>query len=225
MIIKFVQILLLIEVGVVINNILMVVFYSLLMGVVIIINMVVLNGVLNIYWGDGIMDVVVIIIGFGYEEMMMISENGIYNLLEFNLGMEYSVSVSKNVVVDNGLLIYVFFIGQCFLLGMNLLQIILFYQVIVGDVNCSNVFIMFDFFLIQCFIIGVQVEFDNCFFWVFVIEGQDMLMDFDVYNVFLYVLMNIMMLMELEIVNFVGVKVGDIFGEVNLSNFGGENEG
>lgn len=224
-IIKFVQTPLPIEVGVVINNTPTVVPYSLSMGAATITNMAALNGVLNTYWGDGIMDAAVTITGPGYEETMMTSENGTYNLPELNPGMEYTVSASKNAAADNGLSTYALFIGQRFLLGMNPPQITSPYQVIAGDANCSNAFTTLDLFLIQRLIIGAQAEFDNCPSWVFVTEGQDMPTDFDAYNVFPYASTNTMMLMEPETANFVGVKVGDILGEANPSNFGGENEG
>lgn len=224
-ILKFIQTPLPVEVGAIVDGIPGTVPYSLSMGSASIVNMAALQGQLSTYWSEGIMDAAVTITGPGYEETMMTNETGTYNLPDLNPGMEYTVSAEKNADPANGLSTYALFIGQRFLLGMNPPQITSPYQVIAGDANCNDAFTTLDLFLIQRLIIGAQSEFDNCPSWVFVTEGQDMPGDFDAYNVFPYESTNTMMLMEAETANFVGVKVGDILGQANPSNFGGEDEG
>ncbi|MEL6656366.1 MAG: T9SS type A sorting domain-containing protein [Bacteroidota bacterium] len=224
-IIKFVQTPLPIEVGAVIGGTPTVVPYTLSMGSASIVNMAALSGNLSTFWGEGIMDAAVTITGPGVEETMMTNEGGTYNMPDLTPGMEYTVSVEKNAAADNGLSTYGLFIGQRFLLGMNPPQVTSPYQVIAGDANCNDAFTTLDLFLIQRLIIGAQSDFDQCPSWVFVTEGQDMPTDFDAYNVFPYESTSSMMLMEPETANFVGVKVGDILGEANPANFGGEGEG
>ncbi|WP_367393055.1 Kazal-type serine protease inhibitor domain-containing protein [Lewinella sp. LCG006] len=220
-VIKFVQTPLPIEVGVVNNGIPMVVPYTLSMGSATITNMAALNGQLSTYWGDGIMNAAVTITGPGMQETMTTSESGSYNLPNLSPGMAYTVSAQKDLDDSNGLSTYALFIGQRFLLGMNPSQITSPYQIIAGDANCNDAFTTLDLFLIQRLIIGAQEAFDNCPSWVFVTEGQTMPTDFDAYNVFPYASTSTMMLTQPETANFIGVKVGDILGQANPSNFGG----
>jgi hypothetical protein len=184
-------------------------------------NMASLEGRIETYWGDGIEEAEVTILGPGVEETMLTNETGNYNMPALNPGMEYSVSAYKDIAPGNGLSTYALFIGQRFLLGYNPPQITSPYQVVAGDANCNDAFTTLDLFLIQRLIIGAATEFDNCPSWVFVADDNEMPTEFDAYNVFPYSSTNTMMLMEPETANFVGVKIGDLLGHANPNNFGG----
>ena len=186
-------------------------------------NMLELNGQLTTYWGEAIMDAEVSITGSGYNSTMMTGEDGIYSMPELLPDASYTVSASKNTAYDNGLSTYALFIGQRFLLGMEPVQITSPYQVIAGDANCNDAFTTLDLFLIQRLIIGAASELNSCPSWVFVSDETNMPTDFDAYNVFPYSSSATMLLTENETTNFVGVKVGDILGQANPEEFGGEN--
>lgn len=188
-------------------------------GSVTITNMLSLGGQLTTYWGEGIMNAEVNITSDTYNSSMMTNESGQYAMPTLAPGYEYTVSANKDLADANGLSTYALFIGQRFLLGMNPEQIVSPYQIIAADANCSNGFTTLDLFLIQNLIIGASDEFTDCPSWVFVADDNEMPTDFDAYNVFPYASSNTMMLMENETANFVGVKIGDILGEANPSNF------
>ncbi len=213
-----------IEVGSMVDFVPTVVPYTLSPGTVSISNMGSVAGGIETYWGDGIMEAAVSIVGPNMDETMMTTETGQYTVPELELGNEYTISVAKDTEPENGLSTYALFIGQRFLLGMEPPQIVSPYQVVAGDANCNDAFTTLDLFLIQRLIIGADEAFANCPSWVFVSGDSEMPEDFDAYNVFPYANTNTMMVMQNETADFVGVKVGDILGESNPDMFGGGDD-
>ena len=147
---------------------------------------------------------------FNYSQTWMTDSSGLYEFLELRQA-NYTVKPFKDTIPNNGLSTAGLFIGQRHILGIELIESP--YRIIAMDANCNDATSTADLFLIQRVILGLDEEFANCPSWVFVPEEH---MFSDQYNPFPYpdsvYLPN---LAEDVIVNFIGIKVGDILGNAN----------
>ncbi|MEM9835307.1 MAG: T9SS type A sorting domain-containing protein [Bacteroidota bacterium] len=151
-------------------------------------------------------------------------DSGMTMLTDMPAGGTYTLSAEKVENASSGLSTFGLYIGQRFLLGLDAPQITSPYQVIAGDVNCSNSFTTLDLFLIQRLIVGDIDNFAGCSGWVFVHESSEMPADWNAYNVFPYVEEATLTLNEDMTTHFVAVKKGDILGRANTSGVQGTAE-
>lgn len=180
-------------------------------------------GAITTFWGDGIPHVAVDVSTASFSSMEMTDDLGNYDLPDLPAGDMYYIDPSLDTMPANGLSTFALFIGQRFILGMEPVEIYSPYQVIAGDANCNGAFTTLDLFIIQQLIIGVNESFASCPSWVFVAQhNNDMPIDFDSYNVFPYIDVDTLMLMENTHSDFVGVKVGDILGAASPDPFADE---
>lgn len=210
-----------IEVGTIINGMVTTVNHVALKGSLTIESSANISGQVSTYWGEGIEDTEVRFINNNGMAVEMTDENGDYMHPDIPMNEMYEISPQRDFNDANGLSTFALFVGQRFILGMDPIEITSPYQIIAGDANCNGSFTTLDLFLIQQIIIGTNNEFNDCPAWVFVKEGQSMPTDFNAYNVFPYENSETMMITEDALVDFVGVKVGDILGHANPHNFGG----
>lgn len=136
------------------------------------------------------------------------------------MGGQYIVNGEKQDDPAAGLSTFSLFVGQRYLLGMEVPQISSPYQLIAADVNCSNSFSTLDLFLIQRLIIGDENNMGNCPPWVFVHESSEMGTILNPSDIFLFEQSANITLMSDTTTHFVGVKRGDILGVANASNLG-----
>ncbi len=176
----------------------------------------ILSGNIKTYWGEGIVDAMVTIKNDDFESYPMTSTEGQYAATEVPMGYEYLIEPSKNTNPVNGLSTFGLFMAQKYLLGNKLEEITSPYQVIAMDANCSGAFTTYDLFIMQQLLIGNLTEFPDCPSWVFIPADHEFPADFSETNVFPYPSTHNMMLdKEDAVVDFVGVKVGDILGRAN----------
>ncbi len=192
-----------------------------LKGVITVSSMARLSGMVSTYWGEGIKDTEINIISDNLQNVQLTDENGYYEEIDLPRGQMYAVVPERDFNDQNGLSSYALFVGQRFILGMDPIEIVSPYQIIAGDANCSNSFTTIDLFILQQLIIGATDGLAFCPSWTFVQESNQMPDDFDAYNVFPYNNADQVMVMNNEVSNFVGVKVGDILGHANPHNLTG----
>ncbi len=182
-----------------------------------------ISGNVKTYWGEGIENTQITILSDNLQNTQMTDSDGYFMEPDLPMGEMYSVLPERDFNDQNGLSSYALFVGQRFILGLDPIEIVSPYQVIAGDANCSNSFTTIDLFILQQLIIGTAEGLDFCPSWTFVQENDQMPADFDAYNVFPYNSSDQVMVMSDEVSNFVGVKVGDILGHANPSNFADED--
>ena len=192
-----------------------------LKGIVTISSAARISGHVRTYWGEGIKDTEMTILGDNIQNIQLTDDNGFYEEIDLPRSEIFSVTPNRDFNDQNGLSSYALFVGQRFILGKDPVEIVSPYQIIAGDANCSNSFTTIDLFILQQLIIGATDGLDFCPSWTFVQERNQMPEDFDAYNVFPYVNSDEVMVMSNEVSNFVGVKVGDILGHANPTRFHG----
>ena len=177
-----------------------------------------ITGQVYTYWGEGIEETIVTVVGEEFHSDNPTTELGTYEAKEIPMNIEYKVTPAKDGSPLNGISTYGLFVAQKYLLDYAPKEITSPYQVIAMDANCDNRFTTYDLFILQQLVIGNITEFPDCPSWVFVRADQEFSEDFDRANVFPYESSYEMMMDQDGEADFVGVKVGDILGRAMASN-------
>ena len=151
-------------------------------------------------------------------------EHGFFQFEEIPAGKTVDILPSNNNNLINGLSTFGLKVLQEFMLDKAPQEIYSPYQVIAGNYDCwtSEIVTTSDLIAFQKLILGINTEMQDCESWSFIPSTVQLPDNFGVGNVFepfdyptLIKLENV----KTDIsVNFMGVKMGDILGDANLSN-------
>lgn len=212
------------EMGALVNGVPTLLDHATLKGTITVISHVSIDGLIKDCDEEGVnlVDVDIVRTDEPFSDSYQTTLDGLYFFDEVAFGGDYVLTPSKDINDANGIFsTFALLVGQQFILGLNPPQITKPYQIIAGDANCNGAFTTFDLLLIQQVIVGAQSGFTACPSWVFVPESHIFPVPFNSTNIFPYPNSAVLSNLVLDAsVNFIGIKVGDILGNADPSQFG-----
>lgn len=150
---------------------------------------------------------------------MTTGPDGFYQFENIPAGSFLTIRPAKDINYANGLSSFGLFQGQQFILNVNVPQIYSPYQILAGNANCNNSFSSIDLLVIQRVLVGIMDNFGGCPSWQFVTADHTFPIPFTVTNVFPFPQQwEVNQITNNTVVDFVGVKIGDILKEANPQN-------
>jgi len=150
-----------------------------------------------------------------YPYSMNTGANGIYAFQNNPLGVNYTISTEKNDLHTNGVSTMDLVFIQRHILGEQLLDSP--YKVIAADVSNDERISSLDIFEIKKLILGIDTEFSMNESWRFVDAEETFFDDLEPWP-FTEKLNIINFSQNMMNENFIGVKIGDVTGDVKLEN-------
>ncbi|MEL6867687.1 MAG: T9SS type A sorting domain-containing protein, partial [Bacteroidota bacterium] len=159
--------------------------------------------------------------GYMTEEQMT-DQNGWYNFDDLPIDQNYSIRPEKDINPLNGVSTYDLVLISRHILGVELLDSP--YKMIAADVNRSGSLTTFDLVELRKLILFIDTEFANNTSWRFIDAAFNFPLTNDPFSSSFPEIYNINGLSTNQQANFVAIKVGDVNGSAQASNFVASDE-